>query len=256
MTGPDTPERPADLDPETTPDEPQAEQPVPAEQPATEESTAEESTAEESTEPSTAPPAEAVAEPAPTPRPAPRPGPPRAPVPRPPGGAPRPGPAPAATPIPATPAPSEPTSTPSGPPASDWGRVDDEGTVFVRTAEGERPVGQMPDATPAEALAFFTKRYDDLVFEVELLERRIGSGTLSPDEAASSVRQVHGTLRDAQAVGDLASLDARLDALTATIGEQRKQRQADRARKLEEARGDKERIADEAERLSQGNDWR
>ena len=79
------------------------------------------------------------------------------------------------------------------------------------TASGA--VGQMPDATPAEALAFFTRRYADLAFEVELLEQRVAAGTLCPDEAAASVKQVHATLQDAQAVGDLAGLDARLGAL-------------------------------------------
>jgi hypothetical protein len=137
-----------------------------------------------------------------------------------------------------------------------WGRVDDQGTVFVRTEDGERPVGQMPDATPAEALAFFTRRYADLVFEVELLERRIRAGALTPDEAAGSVKQVHATVRDAQAVGDLDGLDARLDTLTGLIGQQREQRRAERAQKQEQAKVVKERIAEEAERLAEANDWR
>jgi hypothetical protein len=128
--------------------------------------------------------------------------------------------------------------------------------VFVRTADGERAVGQMPDATPAEAMAFFTRRYADLAFEVELLEQRVAAGALSPDEAAASVKQVHATLQDAQAVGDLAGLDARLGALNESIGAQREQRREERARKLEGARGDKERIAAEAEKLSAANDWR
>jgi hypothetical protein len=128
--------------------------------------------------------------------------------------------------------------------------------VFVRTADGERPVGQMPDATPTEALAFFTRRYEDLVFEVELLERRVQAGALTPDEAAASVKKVRSTVSGAQAVGDLDALEARLDALTATIGTQRRQRQEERARKLETAKGDKERIVEEAERLAQGSDWR
>jgi hypothetical protein len=134
--------------------------------------------------------------------------------------------------------------------------VAQDGTVFVRTPDGERSVGQMPDATPDEALAFFTRRFEDLVFEVELLERRVLAGTMSPEEATGSVRQVRGTVHGAQAVGDLAALEARLDALTERIAEQRKQRQAERARKVESARGDKERIAEEAERLAESDDWR
>lgn len=55
---------------------------------------------------------------------------------------------------------------------SDWGRVDDDGTVYVKTTDGERAVGQMPDATPEEALAFYTKRYENLALEVDLLHQR------------------------------------------------------------------------------------
>ena len=141
-------------------------------------------------------------------------------------------------------------------PADDWGRVAEDGTVFVRTPDGERQVGQMPDATPAEALAFFKKRYDDLAFEVELLEQRVKSGALAPDEATTSVKQVHASISEAQAVGDLGGLDRRLDALTTKIDERREQRRAERARKVEEAKGLKENIAAEAERLSASNDWR
>ena len=150
-----------------------------------------------------------------------------------------------------------PSEQPNEPSATDaWGRVSDDGTVFVRTADGERPVGQMPDATPEEALAFFTKRYDDLAFEVDLLEQRVKAGTVGPDEAAAAVKQVHATLAEAQAVGDLAGLDKRLDALTGTIDQQREKRKAERAAKLEAARSSKERIATEAEKLAEGTDWR
>ena len=137
-----------------------------------------------------------------------------------------------------------------------WGRVSEDGSVFVRTADGERKVGQMPDATGEEALAFYTKRFDALAFEVELLEQRVKSGALAPDEATAAVKQVHATIVDAQAVGDLAGLDARLQALNSTIEERREQRKAERAKRVEEARVAKERIAGEAETISESNDWR
>ncbi|HYO40500.1 MAG TPA: DUF349 domain-containing protein [Nocardioidaceae bacterium] len=182
------------------------------------------------------------------------PGPPRRPTPRPPAA--RPPAVPPASVVtevqsPAAPAPSEVEVA-----AREWGRVGEDGTVFVRTTAGERPVGQMPDATPPEALAFFTRRYADLVFEVELLERRVQAGALAPDEATGSVKKVRAAVHGAQAVGDLDALLARLDALTGLIGEQREQRRAERARKLEQSRAAKERIVEEAERLGQGNDWR
>ncbi len=143
-----------------------------------------------------------------------------------------------------------------GQPAETWGRVAEDGTVFVRTADGERQVGQMPDATPEEALAFYTKRYDDLVFEVQLLEQRIAAGTLAPDEATAVVDQLHSSLGEAQVVGDLSALDTRLEALKGLIAKQREARKAERARKAAEAKVRKEKIAAEAERLAEGQDWR
>jgi Domain of Unknown Function (DUF349) len=138
----------------------------------------------------------------------------------------------------------------------DWGRVDDDGTVYVKTTDGERAVGQYPEGTPEEALKFFTERYDALAFEVELLEQRIKSGVMSPDEAAASVRTVREQVTGANAVGDLAGLAGRLDALSPVLESQREARKAERAQRSAEARVGKERIVVEAEGLAAGNDWR
>lgn len=138
----------------------------------------------------------------------------------------------------------------------DWGRVDDDGTVYVRTTDGERSVGQYPEGTPEEALRFFTERYDALAFEVDLLEQRIKSGVMSPDEAATSVRTVREQIVDANAVGDLASLVGRLDALAPVLETQREARKAERAQRSAESRAGKERIVAEAEALAEGSDWR
>ncbi|MGZ0153158.1 DUF349 domain-containing protein [Kribbella sp. WER1] len=137
-----------------------------------------------------------------------------------------------------------------------WGRVAEDGTVFVRTKDGERAVGQWPDANPEEALAFYTRRYDALAFEVELLEQRVQAGTVSPDDARAAVKKVGSSLEDAQAVGDLDGLRARLDALTPLVAQQRERRKAERAAKVEEARSAKTKIATEAETIAAGTDWR
>ncbi|MFF0267286.1 DUF349 domain-containing protein [Kribbella sp. NPDC004536] len=137
-----------------------------------------------------------------------------------------------------------------------WGRVAEDGTVFVRTKDGERAVGQWPDANPEEALAFYTRRYDALAFEVELLEQRVQAGTVSPDDARAAVKKVSSSLEDAQAVGDLDGLRGRLDALTPLVAQQRERRKAERAAKVEEARSAKTKIATEAETIAAGTDWR
>jgi len=138
----------------------------------------------------------------------------------------------------------------------EWGRVDEDGTVFVRTADGERPVGQYPEGSPEEALKFFTDRFDALEFEVGLLEQRLGAGVLSPEEATESVKRVRGQVDGANAVGDLAGLLTRLDAMSPVIAEQREARKAERAAKAAESKVEKERIVAEAEKLADSNDWR
>ena len=137
-----------------------------------------------------------------------------------------------------------------------WGRVAEDGTVFVRTKDGERAVGQWPDANPEEALAFYTRRYDALAFEVDLLEKRVQAGTVSPDDARAAVKKVTSAIDEAQAVGDLDGLRTRLEALTPLVAQQREKRKAERAAKVEEARDAKTKIATEAETIAAGTDWR
>lgn len=137
-----------------------------------------------------------------------------------------------------------------------WGRVDDDGTVFVKTPEGERSVGQYPEGSPEEALKFFTERYAALAFEVDLLEQRIKSGVLSPEEAVESVTTVSTQVAGANAVGDLVSLLSRLEALTPVIETQREARKLEKAQRSAESRVQKEKIVAEAEKLAEGSDWR
>ncbi|MFT4287635.1 DUF349 domain-containing protein [Nocardioides sp.] len=144
----------------------------------------------------------------------------------------------------------------SGMSGTEWGRVDDERNVYVRTADGERWVGQYPDGTPEEALALFTDRFDQLAFEVDQLVLRVNAGKTSPDEATEVLKTVKTKVADAHAVGDLAGLIGKLDALLPVIATQREARKAERAAKAAEAKEAKERIVAEAERLATGNDWR
>ena len=137
-----------------------------------------------------------------------------------------------------------------------WGRVDDDGTVYVKTADGERSVGQYPEGSPEEAMKFFTERYAALAFEVELLEKRVRSGVLSPEEAAESIKTVHTQVSEANAVGDLVLLAARLDSLGPVIATQREARKAEKEQRAAESKVQKEAIVAEAEKLAESDDWR
>jgi Domain of Unknown Function (DUF349) len=137
-----------------------------------------------------------------------------------------------------------------------FGRVDSDGTVYVRTADGERSVGQVPDVPAEEALAFYLRRFEALDLEVTLLETRVASGALPPDDAAVSVKTVRTAVADAHAVGDLDGLLTRLDALLPVIAEHKAVRRAERARQTDEAKARKEQFVLEAEKLAASNDWR
>jgi len=140
--------------------------------------------------------------------------------------------------------------------AAQWGRVAEDGTVFVKTPDGERSVGQYPEGSAEEALKFYTDRYDALAFEVHLLEQRIAGGKLSPEEAQTSVRTLREQVVEANAVGDLAALTARLDATAPLIAIQREHRKAEKAQRSAESKAAKEKIVTEAESIAEGSDWR
>ncbi|MCW2824310.1 MAG: hypothetical protein JWQ91_1227 [Aeromicrobium sp.] len=144
----------------------------------------------------------------------------------------------------------------SSAPTNPWGRVDDDGNVYVKTADGERLIGQWPGGDPAEAMSLYVRRYEGLEVEVDLLEKRLEGGTVSPDDAAKAVTKVRALLVDAQAMGDLDALVKRLDALQPAIDKHREERKAERAAKVAEAQTEKTRIAEAAEKIAAGNDWK
>jgi hypothetical protein len=135
------------------------------------------------------------------------------------------------------------------------GPVDPDGRSTSVPAWGSGG-GQWPGGEPDEALSLYARRYDGLALEVDLLERRVRRGLVSPDEARSAVMKVRDQVVGAQAVGDLETLADRLDALAPLIDEQRQQRRAEKAARLDRARATKENVVAEAEKVAAGTDWR
>jgi Domain of Unknown Function (DUF349) len=131
-----------------------------------------------------------------------------------------------------------------------WGRVDADGTVYVRTAEGERAVGSWQAGSPDEALAFFRRKFEALDTEVSLLEQRVTTTDLSPAQARAAVERLQMAVADAHAVGDLGQLQTRLDSLTSKVDERQEEFRAARDQARLEARAIKERIVEEAEHIA------
>ncbi|WP_019884851.1 DUF349 domain-containing protein [Streptomyces purpureus] len=137
-----------------------------------------------------------------------------------------------------------------------WGRVDETGTVYVRTADGEKVVGSWQAGTPEEALAYFERKYEGLVVEIGLLERRVKTTDLSAKDATTAIEHLRQQVDEHHAVGDLATLAKRLDALAETVESRREERKAQKAKQADEAKSAKEALVAEAEELAQSEQWR
>ena len=131
-----------------------------------------------------------------------------------------------------------------------WGRVDADGTVYVRTADGERVIGSWAAGSPEEALEFFRRKFQSLETEVALIEQRMSATEIAPAQAQSTVQRLLRTCADANALGDLDGLRTRLEALTTAVDQRREEVKAAREHARGEAREIKERIVDEAEHIA------
>jgi len=137
-------------------------------------------------------------------------------------------------------------STPNDP----WGRVDADGTVYVQTAGGERVIGSWQAGDTAEALAFFKRKFEALVTEVDLLEQRIKTTDLSPGHAEAAIERLIEAAGGANAIGDLDGLRTRIEGLRGLVDYRREEVRAAREEARVQAKQIKERIVTEAERIA------
>jgi len=131
-----------------------------------------------------------------------------------------------------------------------FGRVDADGTVYVKTAAGERVVGSWQAGTPEEGLAHFARRFEDVRTEVDLLEARLNSGTADAGQTLTSIRRIRGGLDEAHVVGDVDGLAARLDKLATIAEEKAGAARAARDAARQEAVARKTVLVEEAEQIA------
>lgn len=144
-----------------------------------------------------------------------------------------------------------------------FGYVADDGTVFVRTPDGDRAVGSYPGKSAEEALQYFVRKFEALASEVAILGARIRSHAMVPTDAHEAVNKLRQQISESNVVGDLAALHMSLNQLPEIIESNRAEYEAKKA--LEKAerearRADaliqKENIVNEAESLADSNNWK
>jgi hypothetical protein len=139
------------------------------------------------------------------------------------------------------------------PPSSDphrFGRIDDDGTVWLITSSGERSIGSWQAGDTEAAFAHFGRRFEDLATEITLMETRLASGTGDARKIKAAAAALAETLPTASVLGDLDALAERLGAIRDHAEETAA---ADRARRDEhraEQTARKEALAVEAEELA------
>ena len=97
-----------------------------------------------------------------------------------------------------------------------FGRVDDNGNIYVVDAGVERLIGSQPELSPENAFALYVKKYDDLADSVRLLEQRV-KAKADAKSINKSAEKIIVDLKEPMAIGDLASLRERVNAVQISI---------------------------------------
>lgn len=136
---------------------------------------------------------------------------------------------------------------------SEWGRIDDDGTVYVRTPDGERKIGSWQAGDKDAGFAFYALRFDDLAAEVSVLEKRLASGVGDPASTRTQAGALKEQLLTAAVIGDLGALDTRLDAVLAAAEAKAGEAAAARQQARADAIAAKEALAAEAEQIAESS---
>jgi hypothetical protein len=159
-------------------------------------------------------------------------------------------------------APASAASALIGDPAQ-FGRVAEDGTVFVRTPNGEKAVGSYPGKSAEEALAYFVRKFEALASEVALTAARITSGAMVPQDAYEAVKKLRHQVAELNGVGDLAALAASVEQIEPLIEGHREAYEAKKAAEAaakaarrEQIIAEKEKIVAEAESLALSEAWK
>lgn len=138
-----------------------------------------------------------------------------------------------------------------------FGRVADDGTVFVRRPDGtEAEVGQWAAGEPAAGLAFFERKYEGIKAEADLLLARLKDGKGSPESVTILVGKLRDTVASPNVVGDLAVLSTMAEQIEAAGAARQQAAAAARAEARTRTMSARTAIAEEAESLADSTQWK
>ena len=137
------------------------------------------------------------------------------------------------------------------------GRMDDDGTVYVRMPDGsERSIGQWAAGDPEAGLAYFTRRYQDLVVELDLMRTRLKKGQAKPADAVALAERIKQAATEPSFLGDLTALDGKADQLAELAGVRKTEIAEEKEQAKADASARRKGIADEAASLANSQQWK
>ena len=134
--------------------------------------------------------------------------------------------------------------------ASSFGRVDADGTVYVKTPDGEKAVGSYPGKSDEEALAYFARKYDELHAHAGLLLQRVTQTDVSAHDAGEALKSLRKQVEDANVVGDLPALDSLVEDIATALRVKQQVEGEQRAAAKKEALEKREALVAEAEQIA------
>ena len=135
---------------------------------------------------------------------------------------------------------------------NEFGRVDSENNVYVIEPNGERKVGQVPNVSADEALAYFVRKFEGLEGSVRLLEQRV-SKKADAESISKTAAKLTVDLVEASAVGNLQALRERVLALAPKIQDLLNLKKEENKEGLAQALAAREEIVAKVEALANGD---
>lgn len=133
--------------------------------------------------------------------------------------------------------------------AQKYGRVDEENNVYVLEIGSERKVGQYPNVSADEALAFYERKFADLEAQVRILEQRVAN-KIDASNIGQQANKLAAELVAPNAVGDLDGLRSRVAALAPKLAELSAKKAEANKEATAKALADRIAIAEAAEALA------
>lgn len=140
--------------------------------------------------------------------------------------------------------------------SNEYGYVDDEGNVFLNGPSGASKIGQYAAGEPNEGLAFFTKRYHDLISEIELVVARLRDGKGNAESITALIERIDKAIESPNLLGDFDKIRAGKDSLLAGFEQHKASVSAKKAEAKAAALAKRAELVGLAELLADSTAWK